>query len=63
MSAATYQPLKDDGAKFQCKECGGRDRAEAMWFVKTPDGFKGVYHKDCLDSDWLELATFVPEHV
>lgn len=60
MGQATYQPLKDDGAPFRCLACGDRSHASTMWFVRTPLGhLDGVYHKECLDANWLDLARFV----
>ena len=58
---ATYRPLSDDGALFKCVECGEQSRAGEMWFVALPNGHKGVYHKGCVDEDWLQRATFVKE--
>ena len=58
----TYQPVKDDGAKFKCLDCGLRGPAKDMWFIRTPSGeWDGVYHKDCVDRDWMSGATFIPD--
>lgn len=56
---ATYRPLKNDGALFKCGECGDRDTYDTMFYISLPNGHKGVYHKKCLDQDWISQAEFI----
>ena len=59
-----YRPVKNDGATFKCCECGEQGEYHSMWHVTTPDGmFSGVYHKECVDPDWIEKAQFNPEPI
>lgn len=58
--APAFCEVADDGAKWRCAECDQLDTAEQMFFVATPNGRSGTYHKTCLDADWLTRATRVP---
>lgn len=58
-SKPTYQPLKNDGALYRCKDCNQQGTHSEMWYVTTPNGYKGVFHKECIDPDWIATAEFV----
>lgn len=60
---ATYRPLKNDGALFKCGECGDRDTYDTMFYISLPNGHKGVYHKKCLDQDWISQAEFINDPI
>lgn len=60
---AAYRPLKNDGALFRCLECDKQGTHSEMWFITIPNGHRGVYHKDCLESDWIALAEFVNQPI
>ena len=59
----SYKPVKDDGANWYCSECGEYGKAKDVWFISCPNGSKGIYHKNCIDTDWLKIATFINEAV
>jgi len=61
--APAYAAIHDDGAPLRCRECIELGHSSTMWYVVTPDGQKRVFHKDCVDSDWLKKATKVEGQV
>ncbi len=61
---ATYQPLKNDGALFTCTECGEKKLFNQCWFVQTPNNWRGIICKDCIDEQWkTEFADFISDPI
>jgi hypothetical protein len=55
-----YRPVKDDGAKWRCKECDQLQPASKVWHYQLPNGNSGILCRDCIDPQWLKNAEFNP---
>jgi hypothetical protein len=53
-----YWSLPDDGASIRCKSCGIIFKCSEVILTQIPkDDSRQVLCKECVDDDWLELAT------
>lgn len=53
-----YDLPDDGGGGYTCKECKLKGAASVMILICTPNGKRAVYHRDCIDADWLEIAHY-----
>ena len=53
----SYYHIRDDGASARCQECEQDASCSDVYYVVTPDGTRGTFHKTCLDEAWLKIAT------
>lgn len=59
----TYHPVKNDGADFRCSECQQLFPHTQVWLIRLPSPAPSnnrmtyVLCKECVDEDWLKLAT------
>ena len=58
--APCYCEVADDGAPFRCHDCQQQGHAKDMFFTLTPNGTHAMYHKSCLEQDWLDRAKKIP---
>lgn len=56
--APCYYHLPDDGAPMRCSDCGKSVNPTTLVWTFTPDGtWPQVLCTECIDEDWLKLAT------
>lgn len=51
-----YWALPDDGASFQCRDCGQDKSHKDVILTQITCGSREVICKDCIDANWLDMA-------
>ncbi len=54
-----YWSLPDDKAPIKCRDCGRALQMFEVILTQIPCGHRLVVCKECIEKDWLELATYL----